>query len=145
MVQAKPECQFQAFSISDVGWNVPPRRRIKVVIIQSECEQEGSVRQTTRLKYGSFSKLNQIRWISEILQPNKVFLDASSTNKSIKNTNTPCFIIRPTSSCTTKRLLSDHSTSTFFVVVHVTCRVTQLVSCRQECMTIRSETKKEKD
>ena len=65
----------------------------------------------------------------EILQPNKVFLDAPSANKSIKNANTTGFIIRSTSACTTERLLSYYCTSTFVIIVHVTSRVTQFVGC----------------
>jgi len=75
----------------------------------------------------------------EILQPNKVFLDAPSANKSIKDTNTPSFIIRPTSACTTERLLAYHGTCTFFVIVYITSRVTQFVGCSKECVTVCSE------
>ena len=64
----------------------------------------------------------------ELLQPHKVFFDASSTNESIENTDTPSFIVRSTSPSATKRLLSDHGTSAFIVIVNVACRVTQLVS-----------------
>jgi hypothetical protein len=77
----------------------------------------------------------------EFLQPNKVLLDAPSAHKSIKDTNTPSFIIRPTAASTPKRLLSHHRTSTFVVVVYVTSRVTQFVGGRQECVTVGSETK----
>jgi len=76
----------------------------------------------------------------EILQPNKVFLDASSANKSVEDADTPSLVVGPTGACATKRLLSDYRTSALFVVIDVAGRVTQLVSCRQEGVTIRSET-----
>jgi len=65
----------------------------------------------------------------EFLQPNKVFLDAVRANKSIKDTNTPSFIIRSTCASTTNRLLSYDGASAFIIAVYVTSRLAQLAGC----------------
>ncbi|KAF8219090.1 ALDH-like protein, partial [Tricholoma matsutake] len=62
---------------------------------------------------------NQIRRIPNLLQPHKILLDTPRTNKPIKNTHTPRFIIRSAPARTSERLLAHHCARALVIVVDV--------------------------
>ncbi len=90
----------------------------------------------------SFS--HQVRRILEIFQPNKVLLDAPRAYEAIENTDATRLIVRPASTSTTEWLLPDHSPSAFFVVVHVTGSVAELVIGFDQGFAVRGESRKKK-
>jgi hypothetical protein len=82
---------------------------------------------------------NDVRWVPEILQPHEVLLYAPGRHKTIEDANAPCFIVRPACTCAAKRLLSNGSTRTLLVVIHITSRVAQLVRGSEECLSVSGE------
>lgn len=80
--------------------------------------------------------LNKVRWVLELLQPNKVLLNASGRHKAIEDANAPCFIVCAACTCTAERLLSNNSTCALLVVVYITSRITQLVRGGEERLSV---------
>jgi hypothetical protein len=91
------------------------------------------------LQQDSFFSLNQIRRISKLFQSNKILLDASRTHKPIENTHTARLIIRPTRSRTPKRLLPNHSTRAFLIIIDIPSSIPQPVRSRDQHPSLTSK------
>jgi len=89
-----------------------------------------------------YQKINiseQIRGVLELLQANKVFLDAPCTDKAPKDAHTTSFVVRTTGSGSAKRLLADNCPRTLFIVVDVAGCIAKSVRCLKKRYTILSE------
>lgn len=101
------------------------------IIQQSSCQNQN---------FPLTASLHQIRRVPKVLQSHEILLDAPGANEPIKNTDAPSLIIRAACSRTAERLLAYDSACTFFIVVHVSGCVTELVGGEKESTAVSCET-----
>ncbi len=76
--------------------------------------------------------LRQVGWIQVILQVHKVLLDAPRRHEAVEDRHASGLVVRSARTGTTKRLLTDDSTSALLIVVHIARSVTELVRSEQK-------------
>ena len=67
-----------------------------------------------------------ITWVLNLVEETEVLADSADTGKPTDNVHRSNLVVRAAPSGTTKRLLSDNSTSAFDIDVEVTCGVGQV-------------------
>lgn len=83
--------------------------------------------------------LYQVGRILEILQPDKILLDAARADEAVEDADTARLVVRTTCPCSTEWLLPDYSARALLIVIHVSCCVSQPVRRGEECMAVGGE------
>jgi hypothetical protein len=96
-----------------------------------------SLQDPSSLKPGETS--NQVAWVLEVFEANKVLLDAPRAHETIEEADATRLVVRSARTSTTKRLLTNYGTSALIVVVNVTRSMPESVRGCDQCCAVSAE------
>jgi hypothetical protein len=105
------------------------------------CLFHCNIQTKIQMEFALYFFLNQVAWVVEALEVNKVLLDASRTDEPIEEANRARLVVGSTRASTTEWLLTYDGASTLIIVVYVARCMTQAIRCGNQCLTVSREAK----